>query len=134
MKFQKVLSEKIRKRSFWALTLLSVGILTASGFLAWGLQAQDAFATLLNTSGQQRMLSQRLAFFTSEILKEKTPKSRKKELFLMQKKALADLRKNHLFLSGTQKTLFGAMFHSATMKALYFQGDNLCLPEFFGHW
>ena len=55
------------KRYLTALTLILVFILGSHWFSFLGSAVTDQAATAINTSGRQRMLSQRILFFASEM-------------------------------------------------------------------
>ncbi|MCG3121314.1 MAG: hypothetical protein ALAOOOJD_04353 [bacterium] len=111
--------QSMRLRFWLALGLIAILATITFGILREETRAKQSHAALINVSGRQRMLSQRLALFSLQLIDSHTPPQREQiRRELQDAAALMDTYTNGLIRGDTLANLPGNP--SAQLRAIYF--------------
>jgi diguanylate cyclase (GGDEF)-like protein len=122
----KVQSSRIAKKTIWRIYVIAISILVAtvssSHILAdWIVTQQEQYASIINISGRQRMLSQRINGLIAESFRQ-TDEAERKNRIVMVDESIDLMAQSHTILTGRGNQDVSSVM-SPSVSAIYFDGD-----------
>jgi diguanylate cyclase (GGDEF)-like protein len=122
----KVQSSRIAKKTIWRIYAIAISILVAtvssSHLLAdWIVTQQEQYASIINISGRQRMLSQRINGLIAESFRQTDAAERNTRIEMVDK-SIDLMAQSHTILTGRGDQDVSSVM-SPSVSAIYFDGD-----------